>query len=458
MLLRSSAPAALKSRARTALRRERFVPANFDINYNPFAIPEDRDVLLKRDQQIEEDRRIQEATRRQCLMERNCPSLPLATRLLRPQSVLATAKSIAESEEKINPVAPEHRCREVLHEYVDQKREIFLAQLLIDRLNQEIDKIDQVESTETTYLLDQRMKLADIENQYRMNRNQAEADLLRAKKGMETAIRKRCDLSDELKKKRSILENMEYNLFSNEESIESYRRYDIFVQKFTEGRDRAEVFSDPEVLLEEIEALEVENLCLIEICSDLTNERDRDVANINVSIGITDGDRAAVETQTESLEHVELIDLRTQIIAKETETVDRELTRLTRLIESYYLECFKKSSDINALTMLERMELELERMYAYAAKLSPQYLAEKQKSIEKLRREEQRRKKQEALAKEQQRKMKAALERSVQPIHRQEGRPLHRRMLPSAETKQDVGMNEQTEQLQEILLFGPLED
>jgi hypothetical protein len=104
--------------------------------------------------------------------------------------------------------------------------------------------------------------------------------------------------------------------------------------------------------------------------------------------------------------------------------------------------------------MLERLENELERMYAATVRLSPQYLAEKQMAIDRARREEQRRQKQKTQELEQQRKMKAALERSTQPIHQRVGRPINPRMLPMSLAHHDVDMRQQDEQIQEELLFG----
>jgi hypothetical protein len=104
--------------------------------------------------------------------------------------------------------------------------------------------------------------------------------------------------------------------------------------------------------------------------------------------------------------------------------------------------------------MLERLEIELEKMYAITAKMSQQYLNEKQTAIERGRREELRRKKQEAQALEQQRKMKAALERSTQPIYQRVGRPLNPRMVPTSFAHRDVESRQQDEQIKEELLIG----
>jgi hypothetical protein len=203
-----------------------------------------------------------------------------------------------------------------------------------------------------------------------------------------------------------------------------------------------------------MESLERENLRLIERCDELVTERVRAVCLLEAKISDADKERHKVEEQAEGLEMVHPIDVRTQAITRDTEAVDRELHALTQMVEKYYGECFRKSADLSAMMMLERLEIELEKMYAITAKMSQQWLAEKQMAIERGRREELRRKKQEAQALEAQRKMKAALERATQPIHQRVTRPLNLRMLPTSYVHHDVDLRLQDEQIQEELLFG----
>jgi hypothetical protein len=247
---------------------------------------------------------------------------------------------------------------------------------------------------------------------------------------------------------------MEYQSGCDEEAVETYRRYDRFLRRFDDKMSRDELYRRPDLLRDEIESLETENLRLIERCDELSSERDRNVLCLNGEIASADAERDVIVEQTDSLPTVELVDARTQCIAHETDVVDQDLNGLTGLIERYYRECFKKSADITALMMLDRLEIELEKMYAITAKLSQQYLAEKQLAIDRSRREELRRKKQEAQEIEQQRKMKAALERSVLPIHQRTGRPVNARMLPGSSAHHNVDLKQQDEQIQEQLLFG----
>jgi flagellar biosynthesis GTPase FlhF len=203
-----------------------------------------------------------------------------------------------------------------------------------------------------------------------------------------------------------------------------------------------------------MQALEGENLRLIERCAELAGERDRSVAQLGAEIAAAERECAGLAQQTGGLAAVPLVDTRAQAIARDTDAVERDLGELTRVVERFYRGCFKKSADVTAVMMLTQMEMELERMYAVTAKLPQQYISEKQTAIDRLKREESRRKKQEAQELEQQRKIKAAFERSVQPIHQRMERPLNPRILPTSMARHSVDQRDQDEEIQDQMLFG----
>jgi hypothetical protein len=72
--------------------------------------------------------------------------------------------------------------------------------------------------------------MLELENQYRLNCNQAkaEAEMVRARQKMENAIRRRADLADERKRRKAAVDVMKYEMFCNEETVEAFRRYEQF--------------------------------------------------------------------------------------------------------------------------------------------------------------------------------------------------------------------------------------
>jgi hypothetical protein len=439
------------SRPRPRTHLQHFDPANIDPNKNPFKIPDDRKILAQREAEAEVDRRLSEQQKKTKLMIRNCPGfLPS----LRRPSTLGVTDST--DNPTVQPVGPEHQCREELHHFVGQRREIFLVQLFIDRKLVEVERIQQQEESDTKAIIDQKAKLLELENQYRMNRNQEENDMIRARRVMEAAIRRRASLANALKKKRAEIEAMEYDLFCNEEQVESRRRYDRFLQKFDEKYDRAAVYKDPNLLLGELEYLENDNLTLITRCHEMSGKLDRNVTRLSADIESAEHHCEEIRKYAGTLDAVRPLDTRRTQIARETDVLDRELSQLSKLVEKYFVECFKKTAAVSALEMLSKLEAELEHMYRCTESLSPQFLVEKQQAIEKARRETQRRKKQEQRAIDQQKKVKAAIDRSKQPIHQRTGRPLNARVLPCIVNRRDVDMKQYEGELQEQMLYGPL--
>jgi hypothetical protein len=443
------------ARPHSAFRRDQFV-MNFDPTVNPFDVPDDDDILETREKEAALQRTEHEINKKKTLMERNCPSLP---GLGQKRAQTPAPRRVADSADdtKIVPVGPEYQCRQALQDLIAQKRQIFQVQLLVDRKKKEMERIEQQKRTESDLIAAQLEKLGDLENACHINRSQAEGELVRARRRMDHAIKRRTDLSDQLRRKQAGIDDMQYELFNMEENMEALRRFDQFLCRFDVSMNRADLYQNPSLLLDEISLLENENLRLIERCDALADERENSVHRLERQIQAAEDESEKIREKGLSLPNVGLIDMRTHYVTRDTETADRMLGGLTHMVEKYFRNCFKKSADITALMMLERMENELEVMYATAARLSQAYLAEKQASIDKARREEQRRQKQEAQELEQQRKMKAALERSVQPIHQRVGRPLVARMWPESSTKKNLSKKEEEDEAQEQLLYGELE-
>jgi hypothetical protein len=330
--------------------------------------------------------------KKKTLMEGNCHLLP---GLQRNRTKLPKGVGVSE-DRTILPVGREYKFREGLHEFIDQKRQIFQVQLFVDRKKKEMERIEQQERTESDFITTQTPKLIDFENTCRLNRSQADGEMIRAKRAMDLAVRRRGDLSHELRIKRAAVDALESDIFTMEERVESLRKFDQFLCRFDESMTRSELYQNPSLLLDEIALLETEKLRLFERCDELGSEQERTLQTLNRGIAEAEQESAEIQTREQRLPTVEVIDTRALPVARDTENADRVLTMLTRLVDTYFHNCFKKSADIGALMMLERMEVELEQMYVTVSKLSPQYLMEKQTEIDRSRREEQRRQKQEA--------------------------------------------------------------
>jgi hypothetical protein len=358
---------------------------------------------------------------------------------------------------RIAPVGPEFKFRENCSGFISQEREIFMVNMLIRQTETEIARMDQHQDFEDSMFVDQIQKLLELENQYRMTQSQYEAALFRQRKGMEAAIKRRSDLSEALRKKRLSLDAIAYQIDLNEELTESFLKFDKFLSQYDEVIPREQLYQNPKFIVDEIIHKENQNRLLIEWFTELSGEKDRNIRDISEKVEHTTIETSKLNEIIDSLKVDDLIDMRTGPVSRDTEIADRELERLSQIVSKYYSNCFRKSADISAIMMLERLENELESLYKIADRLNPQYLAEKQTLRDRSRREDQRRAKQEFVAKEAQRKIKAALERSQRPVKKHYGRPVIARSRFCGFEKEASGGVAKGDEVQEAMLFGSIE-
>lgn len=347
-------------------------------------------------------------------------------------------------------------------EFIDQKREIFLVQLLIDRKNKEIHRIQNLRKTEKKNIVEEYAKIAETSNQYKMTTNQNEAELTRGKRTMDAAIRKRTELSKELKKKSAFVAVLESEISRNEETLYSYRNYAEFMKKLTPSdKKMLDYFSQPKVLLDELEKVENENLFLIRHCQELTDEQESGLRTVQSEIDKTDAESNEVIDAMNKLQHVDAVQLTgAGALSKECDTLDAQRRRLSNLVTRTYKHCFGEAADVNTLARLERIENELEKMYHQSAAIDPAFMAAKQSEKDKARRDIQRKEKVERQEKEQKRKLEQALARAQMPIKRRTGRPMVERTLPLKLNRNPVDekKKQQEEEQQDVFLYGAITD
>lgn len=425
---------------------------------NPFDLPPDSELFAMRDREAQLQKEHQKKVMKQSLVERTLSCLPP----LHSQSRHA-CRSVSESTAgfQIAPPVAEHQRRQQMAEFVDQKREIFLVQLLIDRKNKEIQRIQQLRKTEKKNIREEEAKIAETTNQYKMTTNQMEAELTRAKKAMDAAIKHRTELSKELKKKKAYVAVVKSEISRNDETLEAYRTYSEFLKRLTPPDSTVqEYFNDPQVLLDELEKVENENLFLIQHCQELYYEQETGITSLTTQIDQVDYEacelKKGIEKLNDGLKVSTEFDTSTSSVAnKESDQLELQLKRLSKYVSETYRNCFKETADVNTLTRLERIENELERMYRGSECIDPAFIAAKQTEKDKVRRDIQRKAKAEKQALEQQRKLDQALARAKMPIKRKTGRPCNERILPiKSKRPQDEKKKQMEVKAQEDFLFG----
>ena len=115
---------------------------------NPFDLPPDQDLFSRRDEENQKLKEHQLKIAKRSLAERN--SMSKSPLYGAGKTITKSRRNLAESTNEfyIAPPVAEHQRKEQMHDFVEQKREIFLVQLLIDRKVKEIDRISQTRKTE----------------------------------------------------------------------------------------------------------------------------------------------------------------------------------------------------------------------------------------------------------------------------------------------------------------------
>jgi hypothetical protein len=422
---------------------------------NPFDLPPDSSLFDLRDREAAEMREQHNLLMQRSLVDRTLSRLPpLHASSGRSPGSPGETQTLA-------PPPAERQQRQQMTEFVDQKREIFLVQLLIDRKNKEIDRIQNIRKTEKKNIIQEQGKIAEQSNQNKMTTSQQELELSRAKRSMDAAIKQRTELSKELKKKTAFVQVLESEISRNQETLDAYRSYAEFMKRLTpESTKPLEFFTEPEVLLQELENVENENLFLIRHCQELTDEQDGALRIVQAEIDGRNAESEVLMAAVGRLPQVTEVPAVASGALKECDALDVQLRAFAAIVRKTYRQCFSEASEVNTLTRLERLEMELETMYRQSGTIDPSFRAMQQTEKDRARRDKQRKEKAEKLEREQKRKLEQALIRAQMPVKRRAGRPVYERTLPIKKRKDpiDERKKQQEEQQQEVFLYGPIPD
>lgn len=433
---------------------------------NPFVMPEGSDRFGYREeenkQQKEELAKIQQMTLVQ-RTDRLQPSVPgLVNRTIRPHEP-KTARSNQSAPREIKPITPEspNVVKSMrMTEFVAEKREVFLIQLIIDRKNKEVQRLNNQIKSEEAQLQDTEMKIVETSNEYKMTSAQIEASLARARKSSESATKKRVELQKELRCQQQTVSLIRSDIMKNEDLLENYKQCKEFLEYIKpDYANFDDYFKGPEVLIKHFDDMEQENLFLLDQYQNRQEEIAKDQKKFDKDLIESSQLLNQVSKKVDSLPYVEVEDL--QLCPGNVQMsgeIDAETAKLTELIKKTFFHCFGKPSTDTAISMLELIEKAMDDLYAKAQHVKPSFrdekmmIKDKQRHLQEIRDEADRK---EAMQHE---KMMKAYEKAKQPIKRKSGRPIPRRMLPNMFVKKDEEAEKRrAEERQRIdnLLYGP---
>ncbi|OHT09269.1 hypothetical protein TRFO_21933 [Tritrichomonas foetus] len=349
-----------------------------------------------------------------------------------------------------------------MHEFVDEKREIYRLQLFIDKKIKDIDKFSVEMNKSEKRLQDAETKIQALSDQYKIASIKIEAAVARRRKFADAAARTTSEKRRDLDKFKMNQQMLESELIKKEALLETYQKYRHFLTQFLEEDETIEEkFQSPETLLDALTKIEIGNLFLIKECQRISGIVNTSTNKIQEQLDSTIDLEYLANKQMNSIETVNEEDFSfTPAQEKSIESSEKEFENISKMIQKTYSNCFSFDQDLKPLTMLERIENKLEKMYELLVYVDPAFIEEKQAIKLRMRREMQRKAKQEKRNLEQKLKTEQAIERAKKPIPHRVGRPINHRIIPVKMKVRDDEKEKRKllEQQAEIrLLYGPIE-
>jgi hypothetical protein len=396
---------------------------------NPFLLPDQSEVfgereLEKRRRSVARERMFRSSLAERADMQRP-PVPPLsvhARRGARTASALPGAGCGCGGRERAGRIT----------EFVHEKREMYLLQMIIDRQRNEIAKIQRDMRATESGLVDQESGIGEMARRYKGARTQNEQVLRRVLRRVEVAMQRRVDFQRELKRAAASVATTKSEITTNEDLLDDYRVYRRFLAGLTpDDHNTHEFFNEPSKLTDILNFLERGNLILIQACHFYGEKVDDADRHFDAEFERCDELRAIVEEHHRKLALVQALpDAPNDATLTAGARWDLEYERLGEKIERTHRNCFNMRSDMAPLRMLEKIETRFEEFYAKLDQIKPEFIAMKQAQRDKLRREKQRTDKQIAQEAEQKIKIEQAMYRATRPIQKRTGRPLIPRTMP----------------------------
>jgi hypothetical protein len=363
-------------------------------------------------------------------------------------------------EPKPVPAESPHDARRVpLSDFINQRREVFFVQLMINRKRGEQQRLEAEIRAEEQQLHENEGLLSETSNQFTMTSAQGEAALKRANKASDAALKKRKELQQEFHLAINDLQLIRSEISKRREKLAVYRSYREFLESISPAHAPVEeLFKHPSALMDEMDLLERRNLFLLSHYQTLFEQSDAGVSVVKKDLVEAESNLSRLEGKASMVPVVEPIQYKLREgNLKEAQEIENELQELEVGITRTYVHCFGPGQSVASLTMLERIENALEALFMRIQLVNPTYLHTKQKKQDEIRLEQHRLDMQAKKDAEQKLKYDQAVERAQMPIKRRTGRPCLERTLPLIINREDPELaraaQRERERL-ETLLYG----
>ena len=427
---------------------------------NPFQEPESNDVFAQKADTARRNRANRKEMRQMNITDRALMQAPKKTHRMVMKNYEEALHPPRDPEKEVAPAREFRQKRHPPSKLIEEQRELFLSNLLIDRHEQELGRIRYQQKTKEARLDALELESKDQQNRTKTTTSQIESERTRVRQKLEEQTKKRREVEQQMKRKQRTNEAMEQEIAKLEDQLAQYRAYDHLLEDIESAYGKRPQ-STPD-LIDFFDNLENESLFIIhhvenfkvkfeESQGDLKTEEERVLASLKK---VTEDIQ---QCQQEKAIELAKIGQKKPIA---NDTIDESLTHILNAISKVYKTCYPHSDcSQNPLTMLGTLEAEIDEMTQKLRFIDPAFVSKRMKQLILEKRAKQREANAAKKKHDQHVKIQQMLERATRPVKKKEGRPLMTRAVPQKVQRRDTEKIK-LEQLErdrvEALLYGPV--
>lgn len=437
---------------------------------NPFSLPTSTDLYQQREEAEQERKRQFKAKKNLTTVQRAITTAPNSSRrAIRDNYKERMKVDDLWKEGDVKPVAEIRQKQQHTTQLIQQQREIFLTNLLISRHEQEIERIMNQKEAKGNRLAALDVELKESQNIMKTSTSQNENIRERYHQRYIEQCARKNKLMDEVKAKKSKLQQMGTEITKLEEVLAQYQAYDNLLQEISHMTgERPKTIDEFMVFFDK---LENEDLFIVQHVDTMQAKTEETDFEIDAQIKKVEKSIQELNEQIEKLDKLKDNDDSSDIPiqGKPAPHLDKESSYLQKHIGATFRQCFKtteadQSQSVvgqNSLTMLTMIESQIEEMTRVFKTIDPAIATKKLKLLTERKRKEQREANQLKKELDQKRKIDQMKERATKPIKKSDGRPLVSRIQITRTKSKDPEKREK-ELLEkariENLLFGSIYD
>lgn len=398
---------------------------------NPFALPPTSELFFFREDELKKKEEKNRISRLSLVERQNLIEPPIPQYLLQKMTQVPTKKN---EKKKTRRVRSQRTA-----EFISEKREIYLTQLLIDKKEQEIDKIKKQMEKGDELITNTVENMVQISSKMKNANASIETKLSQQRKATELALHNRVEMSEKFLVQVNNISIIKSELTKNQDLLQLYRQYYNFMKTIVPDDKSPEDFYEVPTFIEDaLNDIEQDNLFLLQHAQHIEELINRGHVNLEEEIINTQNLVDALSDRIEKLIPLPELNIEpSQADVKKVQETEEELTYLSQLISMTFQKCFHEEPNLGAVAMLTKLEDTLEQMYRELKLVDPDFVHLKQQEINKERRNIARIKMQSEKEKLLQIKKEAALARATKPVKKKLGRPLVSRTVPQRNIKKD---------------------